>query len=97
MNLIALLQIGQLGSHSIEELVKELSEVPMYNAQVEKGFFNCRVWLGQALGDLVKNSVVHCDSIPALEQEAIDEADKVRDLVEQGMCSAAVNISKYLL
>jgi len=94
MSLIALLQIGQMGKHSIESLVKELGEVPMHNTQEEKGFFNCRVWLGQALADLVKYSVIHCDNIPALEKEAIHEADKVKEAVEQGKSKAAVNVSK---
>jgi hypothetical protein len=94
ISLIALLQIGQLGSHSVEALVKGLSEVPLHNTQVEKGFFNCRVWLGQALADLVKHGFIHCDSIPALEKEAIDEANKVKVAVEQGTSKAAVIVSK---
>ena len=94
MNLIALLQIGQLGSHPIEQLIKELSEVPLHNTKVDMGFFNCRVWLGQALADFAKHGVIHCDNIPTLEEEAIDEADKVREAVEQGSSKAVVNISK---
>lgn len=43
INLIALLQIGHLGSHSIDKLVNELRNAPMHNTEVDKGFFNCRV------------------------------------------------------
>jgi len=94
MSLISLLQIGHLGEHSIEQLVKELSEVPMHNTHTQDGFFNCRVWLRQALIDLVKNGVIQCNDIPQLEEEAVHEANKVKEAVEQGTHPAAVNVSK---
>jgi len=40
----------------------------------------------------VKLGVVQCDSIPALEQEAFDQADKA---VEQGEFKPSVNVSKF--
>jgi hypothetical protein len=85
MNLIALLQIGQLGNHPVEGLVKELSKVPLHNTQVEKGVFSTVVY-GWAKPSWIlwKHSFIHCDNIPVLEKDTVDEADKVREAVEQG-------------
>ena len=62
----------------------------------KRGFFlTCRVWLGQAVAVFVKHGIIHCDSIPgALEQDAIDEADKVKEAVERGLRKVAVIVSK---
>jgi hypothetical protein len=82
---------------SINHIALLQIKAPMHNTEVDKGFFNCRVWLGgQAHADLVKHGVIHCDNIPALEQETITvtEADKVREEVEQGKRRATVNVSK---
>ena len=42
----------------------------------------------------MKHGVIPCDSIPALNQEAIDEADKVKEAVEPGLSKTAVIVSK---
>ena len=67
----------------------------MHNTAEKDGFFNCRVWLGQALAELVKHGVIHCNNIPELEQEAISEANKVKEAVELGKSGVAIQISKF--
>ena len=68
----------------------------MHNIQVEKEFYNCRVWLGQALIDFVKHNLFIATgySIPCVGARDYDEANKVREAVEQGLSKAAVIVSK---
>ena len=89
------MKIGHLDKHTVAEIVEGLSKVPMHNTAEKDGFFNCRVWLGQALAELVKHGVIHCSNIPELEQEAISEANKVKEAVELGKSGAAIQISKF--
>lgn len=42
----------------------------------------------------MKHSMIYCDSIPTLEQEAIDETDKVREADEQGLSKAVFIVYK---
>jgi len=82
------------GKHTVAEIVEELSKVYAQHCRKE-WFFNCRVWLGQALAELVKHGVIHCSNIPELEQEAISEANKVKEAVEQGKARAAIQVPKF--